>query len=401
MPSIGNVVVKRVIKHKLLPPVYERIVKGPTHVLEQSQPIPHLVTPSIIGAGGESPKPHREVFKFITQSLAINDAVVKIKTSGVVGISYTQTSFTFESYTISGNAVTKALATQSTTITELLTVRKATKRLLIETAATQLSETTTIRRTKTRALAETRSISDSVSVAAPTLRTLVETQPLSDSVVAVKTKARALVQTTATDDNVAMLLPGIRMNLIETIAILEDLQAEVTHAGGTNIFKSLSESITLSELIAKALRKYRSIAETIALADNVIKLIVTTRKSFTSSFTPISFTSTARAEKILTESVGESHTLRMALTKFRSVPIQSVSITESVNAIVTEGRAADIVPITEEVVRSVGTSKQLGDTIIVSDSVTSGRADVVVISDGVVRVVGRNRSITQSVTIIG
>jgi hypothetical protein len=107
MPSIGNIVVKRIIEHKLLPPVYEPIVKGPSVTLEQSQPVPHLVTPSLIGAGGESPKAHKEVLKFISQTVALSESINRVKVSGVVGISYTQTSFTFESYTIAGVALTK------------------------------------------------------------------------------------------------------------------------------------------------------------------------------------------------------------------------------------------------------------------------------------------------------
>ena len=124
MPSIGNIVVKRITEHRLLPPVYEPVVKGPTFTLEQSQPVPHLVVPSLIGAGGESPKPHKEAIKFITQNVIVGPGTVnRVKVSGIVGISYTQTSFTFTSYTIAGIAVTKALS-DTTTITEPLSVRR-------------------------------------------------------------------------------------------------------------------------------------------------------------------------------------------------------------------------------------------------------------------------------------
>ena len=91
MPNIGNIVVKRISQHRLLPPVYEPIVKHAVlQVVTEVQRIHHAL-PSLIGAGGQSPKPHKEVFKFITQSVSIAPgAVNRIITRGVVGHSYTQ-----------------------------------------------------------------------------------------------------------------------------------------------------------------------------------------------------------------------------------------------------------------------------------------------------------------------
>ena len=91
----------------------------------------------------------------------------------------------------------------------------------------------------------------------------------------------------------------------------------------------------------------------------------------------------------------------MTLTKKRSVPVQSVIISEQLTRIVTGARPADIVPVTEEVKRTVGRSKPLGDTVIISDTLITSRPDVVTVSDQVVRVVSRNRGLTQSITIIG
>jgi hypothetical protein len=400
MPSIGNIVVKRIIEHKLLPPVYEPIVKGPSVTLEQSQPVPHLVTPSLIGAGGESPKAHKEVLKFISQTVALSESINRVKVSGVVGISYTQTSFTFESYTIAGVAVTKSLS-ETITITEPLSVQRSKKRVVTDSDASELSETLTAARRKARALTQSTGIAETLTIAAPTLRELIETQTVSDSVVAVKSSRRTLVQSEALDDNVAILLPGIRNVLVETVSILEALEAEVTHVGGLNITKSLSDTINISEAaITRRTAFYRALAQSIALGDSLVKLLLA-RRSYSRSFTLISYTSSARAEKSLSEFVGESHTLRMALTKNRNLPAQSVNLSEQVTAIVTRARVADIVSVTDEVERSVGTSKVLGDTIIISDLLTATQADIVAVSDTVVRVIGKNRGLSQSVTITG
>ena len=91
----------------------------------------------------------------------------------------------------------------------------------------------------------------------------------------------------------------------------------------------------------------------------------------------------------------------MTLTKKRSVPVQTVVMSEQLTRIVTGARPADIVPVSEEVERTVGRSKPLGDSVTISDALISSRQDVVTVSDQVVRVVSRNRGLSQSVTIVG
>ena len=105
MPSIGNIVVKKIAEHKLVPPTYEPIVKHAVQqVVTELQRIHHAL-PSLIGAGGQSPKPHKEVFKTISQTVVIGaGSVNRIKTAGVVGHSYTQASFTFESLYFSSSS---------------------------------------------------------------------------------------------------------------------------------------------------------------------------------------------------------------------------------------------------------------------------------------------------------
>jgi hypothetical protein len=403
MPSIGNIVVKRIIEHKLLPPVYEPVTKGPTFSLEQSQPVPHLVPPSLIGAGGESPKPHKEVFKFITQSVTVGAGTVnRVKVSGVVGISYTQTSFTFTSYTIAGIAVTKSLS-QSITITEPLSVRRSkTRRLSPEIDLAELSHTLQVARTKRRAIPQTQIISDTLtaSVSTQTQQTLTETSIISESVTKIKASRRLKTETVSESGDVSMLRPGIAKALSQTVSISDGVVFEVTHGAGINIVKTLSQTTNISESLARIVGLRRALAQAIAITENLIQLIITVR-SYSNSFSLTSYTSSYRPRRTLTETVEESHTLRKVLTKKRSLPAQTVNIAGQVSAVVTRGRAADIVPITDEVQRAVGRSKLLGDSIIISDLLTATQADIVTITDTVVRVVSRKRSLSQSVTIIG
>ena len=160
MPSIGNIVVKRITQHRLLPPVYEPIVKHAVlQVVTELQRIHHAL-PSLIGAGGQSPKPHKEVFKTISQSVTVAPGTVnRIKTAGVVGHSYTQASFTFDSYTlVAGAAISKTL-TENISITEPLAVQRIKTRRIFEDAPelTELSSTLSIERTKARPLVTNRS----------------------------------------------------------------------------------------------------------------------------------------------------------------------------------------------------------------------------------------------------
>lgn len=404
MPSIGNIVVKRIIEHKLLPPVYEAITKGPTFALEQWQAIRHLIPPSLLGAGGESPKPHKEVFKFITQSVTISAGTVnRVKVSGVVGISYTQTSFTFESYTIAPGVVAIKTLSDTLTITEPLTVRRSkSRRLAPEIDLAELSHTMSVRRTKGRAIPDTTIISESVSasVTTQTQQTLTETTLLTELLTKLKESKRLHVDTVSESGSVNRTLPGITKTVSESVSVSDGLTFEVTHVGGINITKTLSDSIDLSETITRQSTTVRTVLESIALADNVVQLIITVR-SYSNSFSLTSYTSSFRPRRTITETVQESHTVRMALTKRRSVPLQSVNITEAVSAIVTRGRAADIVPVSDEVERFVGRSKVLGDTVIISDLLTLTQADIVTLSDQVTRVVTRNRGLSQSVTIVG
>jgi hypothetical protein len=323
VPSIGNIVVKREILHKLLPPVSAPIVKGPSMAVQVA---PEIVTSplSMMPPGGKGGGRIKEVHNAIFQSVAVSDSVTRVKTIGLVGKSFTQARFTTTGYTVLGAAITKSLATETITISEPLAVQRSKSRVLADSDLTEASESTTLQLAKARTLTtETITIGDNVTTQTPIFRDLIETETISDGVVvAVKESKRTLVENDALDDNVAITLPGIRMTLVEDVPILEDLDFEVTHPGGVNITKSLGDTTTIGEANARVVANKRTLAtETVTISEDVIKTVRIQTTSFTDSFTTTSYAIyfESRVEKSLEELTEESHTVRMVLTKARGL----------------------------------------------------------------------------------
>lgn len=321
MPSIGNIVVKRVIGHKLIPPTSTPIVKGPAMAVQVAPEI--VTTPlSIILPGGKGAGQIKQSAHGISQTVVVSDSVARVKVGGITGISFTQTSFTALSYTLLGAEVTKSLG-DTINITEPLNVQRSKTRVIADSDLTEASETLTLQLVKARTLAaETITIAESLTIDTPIFRDLIETETISDGVVAVKESKRTLLENDALDDNVAITLPGVRMTLTETVPILEDLDFEVTHPGGTNITKSLSDTTTISEADARVVTNTRTLAtETVSISEDLIKTVRISSTSFTSSFTDTSYAIyfESRVEKALEELTEESHTVRMVLTKNRGL----------------------------------------------------------------------------------
>jgi uncharacterized HAD superfamily protein len=289
------------------------------------QVAPEIVTSplSMMPPGGKGGGRIKEVHNAIFQSVAVSDSVTRVKTIGLVGKSFTQARFTTTGYTVLGAAITKSLATETITISEPLAVQRSKSRVLADSDLTEASESTTLQLAKARTLAaETVTISDNVTTQTPIFRDLIETETISDGVVAVKSSMRTLLENDALDDNVAMTLPGIRMTLVETVPILEDLDFEVTHPGGVNITKSLGDTTTIGEANARVVANKRTLAtETVTISEDVIKTVRIQTTSFTDSFTTTSYAIyfESRVEKSLEELTEESHTVRMVLTKARGL----------------------------------------------------------------------------------
>ena len=393
MPSIGNIVVKRIIEHKLLPPVSIPIIKGPTFPVVIA---PEIVSPpyGIILPGGKGALPGgiKSVIRGITQSVVVGaGSVTRVKVSGVVGISYTQLDYTSLSYTLLGAQVSKALS-QTITISEPLAVRRVKGRSIFEDSPelTELSFSLNNERTKTRALAvQSNVIADLVESVVTTgvFKSLTESTTVSDSVAAQTTKTRALAtQTVPIDESLVMVLEetesytgdsytnlsyvvGISetRSLTETVAISDLLEGLVTYAIGQHKTRALTENISISEgVIATRTTKARLVTETVPITEAIIKVITLTRTSFSATrFTITGYTARLRNVKTLNEVVEESHTVRMALTKKRTI--------------------ADTVIISEDLTITV--PPPTGDNVLVTDQVT--------------RTVGKDRGLSQSVTIIG
>jgi hypothetical protein len=367
MPSIGNIVVKRISENRLLPPVSAPIVKGPSVQVLQEAQIVHHAPPSLMGAGGESPKPHKEVFKFISQSVVVGAGTVnRIKTAGVVGHSYTQTSFTFESYTLVAGAVRSKTLTENISITEPLAVQRVKTRRIFEDAPelTELSTTLNIERTKARALVQTEPIDETLTVLPHTIvrQTLTETNDITGSVTTVKEVKRSRVESISESGDVAMTLPGVKLSLIETEEISDSVVKEITYAVG-HIATELIEDVSITDAVVPTITKTRAAVETIDLADNLTGLVTTGITSYTfTSFTSQSYTifTELRTEKVLDETVGESHTVRTQTTKNRSAITETTEIIDSVTG---ERRSPNDVIVTDEVVMKVGRGRRLTENV--------------------------------------
>jgi hypothetical protein len=329
MPSIGNIVVKRIIEHKLLPPVLEPIVKGVTLATEQVADIVHHAPLSLLGAGGTT-FTHKQSVHSMSQSVVVSDSVTKVKTGGVTGLSYTQTSFTALSYTLIGVAITKGLTENITvgagTATRLVT--KTRSILVSDFEAQEISQTLSIQRGKTRALAETDVISEAV-VAVPQTnvrQTLSETNVISESIATFKESKRLQTETVSESGDVSLTLPGIVKTLSETVEISEGVVFEVTHVGGNNVVKTLSETVDITEDTTRQSTLSRAFTETITIGETVTKLITTQITSYTpTSYTELSYMAVIRSSQQLTEIVEESHTVRLMMTKARGIT-ESVTV---------------------------------------------------------------------------
>jgi hypothetical protein len=367
MPSIGNIVVKRISQHRLLPPVYEPIVKGLALKVEQVAEIVHHALPSLIGAGGQSPKPHKEVFKTISQSVVVGaGAVNRIKTSGVVGHSYTQASFTFESYTLVAGAARAKTLTENISITEPLAVQRVKTRRIFEDAPelTELSATLTIERTKARALSQTELIDETLTVLPHTAirQTLSETNDITESVTTVKESKRSRVETVSESGDVTITLPGVKLSITETEEISDSVVRQITYAIG-HIANELIEDVSISDAVSPTITKTRAALGIVPLADNLTGLVTTGITSYTfTSFTSQSYRifTELRTEKILVQTVDESHTLRIAKTKNRSVPTQTTEIIDSVGGI---RISPNDVIVRDEVVMKVGRGRRLTENV--------------------------------------
>jgi hypothetical protein len=350
MPSIGNIVVKRIIEHRLLPPVAKPIVKGPTFPVVIA---PEIVSPpySVILPGGKGATGRiKEVIKGITQSVIVAPgSVSRTKVSGVVGISYTQTSFTFTSYTIAGIAVTKSLS-DTLTISEPLAVQRVKGRSIFEDSPelTELSHTVDITRTKARTLAQTELITDLVQTVVTTgaFKELSETVTISDGVTAQTNKRRSVAtQSVPVSESLVMLLAetesytgmsftnlsyvvGIsaRQSLTETVAITDLVEIEITYAVGAHKTRALTENVPITEGVAIQTTKARLVTETVPVDEDLSKVTTLTRTSFTGTgFTITGYTARVRNVKTISELTEESHTVRMVLTKNRRLS-ESVTI---------------------------------------------------------------------------
>lgn len=335
MVSIGKIRIRRIIDHHLLPPTYEAVVKGPAFGAQVSQPIlKHpLISTVLPGSGGGVSVSHKSVAVFITQNVAVSDSVNRVVTPGVLGISYTQTSFTFESYTVAGTALAKSL-TENISITEPLSVQRSKTRVLFDEVPdnSESSETTTIERGKTRALAETTTITESLTVETGIQKTLIESPAISDSVAIQVQKRRALpAEDVGIEDIITRVRPTIDLALAETETITDSVNITVIKATGTHVTKGLTENVVIAENAVFQSAITRALAtELVPVTETVEKTVTVLYVSYSNlSYTSLSYSATdttRRLEKTIIETEEESHTVRISTTKNRGLTETTVIV---------------------------------------------------------------------------
>jgi hypothetical protein len=367
MTSIGNIVVKRLNLHKLLTPISKPIVKGPTYPLQLAAEIVSAAQSLILPGGkGALPGGIKEVIRGLVQTVIVSPgSVTKIKVSGLVGISYTQTSFTFESYTISGAPKSKGLI-ENISIAEPLAVTRIKRRSLFEDSPqlTELSHTLTLERTKARSLAQTEIIDEALTALTQTslTQTLTETDTISDSLTTLKESKRLHAETVSESHDVSIEVPGIQQTLTELIDVSDAIVKEITYAVG-HIARDLIEDIVTSDAVTTTITKARALTEIEPLADNVTRQVAIGISSFTEiSFTTTSYTifTEVRGLKLLDETTEESHTVRIELTKNRAVPVQTTDIIDEVTG---EWISPNFVVVRDEVTYAVGRGRRITENV--------------------------------------
>jgi hypothetical protein len=328
MVVIGKIKISREIKKRLLPPVYEPVVKGRTFTPVLEAPIFSHAPPTLMqggsGAGGGAGVGGRNIVRSLTENVTIGGGSVNrvVSPGAALGVSYSQTSFTFTSYTIVGGVAAVKTLTESITITEPLAVTRSKSRVIGDSDVSESSEVVIEQRTKTRGLTETVDITDAISEHPATAKKklLAETVDITEDAARVKDRKIALdTETVEQSDDVVYERPGLTITLVETEEITDAVVFEITYASG-HIPKDITENVAVSELVTAVVAKARALVETDPISDNVIRTVTITLTSYTdTSFTQDSYTVIVRNEFGLIETEEISDTVRIALTKNRGL----------------------------------------------------------------------------------
>jgi hypothetical protein len=348
MVVIGKIKISREIKKRLLPPVYEPIVKGPTFTPVVEAPLYSHAPPTLMpggGGGAGGPPGAKAVHVVLSESVTVGGGSVNRTVTlgpGVGPTSYTSLSYTFSSYTIAGVSATKTLV-ETVDITEPLSVQRAKTRVLFDVVPdnSESSETVNIQTTKARALAETDAIAELLTLETTIAKSLIETDAISEAVAIQHEKRRVLAaEDVGIEDILERARPTILAPLEDTEIITDAVAITVTYATGTHVTKSLTETETIADAVTAVKAKTRALeAETITVLESLTKETTTQFVSFTAtSFTTISFTTEGearRVERAIVETEEISDAVRIQTSKNRG-------LTEIVHIIDTQANSNNI-----------------------------------------------------------
>jgi hypothetical protein len=314
---------------------------------------------------------------------------------------------------VSGNAITRALATETVSISESVSRTVGKKRVLptetvaisetrarltqknraIATQTVAISENLVRVKGKPRALAtETVAISETRARQTAKIRTISETVPVSETRARLAAKNRSLpTETVSVSGGTLSRIKGaIRALAIQTVAISE------TRARLVNKIRTKQETVTVNESLSRLTQKSRPLpTETVTVGGGILSRVK----------------GAIRVIPVQTVSIGES--ISRLAAKNRALPIQTVTVSvgnASRLAAKMRALASEVVGVTDSLARVVehpgsGITRSLTETVPISEAVTRTKAaaralnDSVAISENLARVKGKTKALSETVPI--
>ena len=334
-----------------------------------------------------------------------------------------------------GNAVERALATETVTTSDTISRLAAKTRARSETVT--VSESIARLSTKSRAQAtQTVTIAETIartrgSVRAPAGQTVT----ISETLGRVVSKTRGITEGTTTTDTLARLAAKSRPLATQTVTTSDSVDRVKTQ-GVQNIQRTITEpTINVGETINRLKASNRVLNESITVTETTpgarLKgILKTLAESVTTSSTVARLKG---SQKILTETITTGDTINRLTQKFRALATQTITVSETIDRVVTDvgnqitKSLSESVTISETAlttlrgrVRVLTETVTTGDvanrltaklralaveSITVTDQVTQfaglvGR-EIIIVTDQVTRVVGHQivKSLTESVTV--
>ena len=303
-----------------------------------------LATQTITVGGGTVARLSSKIRALASQIVALSENRLRLK--GGIRALATQSVILSESIARTvARQVIRALATQTVAISEGVARLKISQRTISQTII--IGETAARLSAKLRAIAaQTVTIADSVTRqiiggAVEITRTLTQTVVLSDSVARRLSSLRALPETVPRAETLARVKGKVKL-ISQTIAIGEQA------ARIKSSLRLISQTVTISDSINRLNALRRTVSQTILLAENVAQETVDNLVRSLVETVTISDSIVRRTAKlvILGQTIAITEQARRLSTKLRTIPSQTISLTDSTTA--------ELNVIIKNVIRTIG-----------------------------------------------